>query len=154
MESQDYSQKCKVEQRLVRNRTEEKSLCLLNEFFCYDPYCHEASDQEHDNACKTEEMHRLLAECAEEPEGNQVKKTVYESFKTEFADTVFPFLVLYRLFCDTVESSVLCKIRYVAMHFAIYLDILDDFVSICLETAVHVMKLDAGDLAGCGIVEL
>ena len=95
-----------------------------------------------------------LAECAKEPEGNQIQESVDKSFDAELADSVLPFLVLYRLFRDSVEAGIFCQIRYVAMHFTIYLYILYDFVSVCLEAAVHVMQLYACYLSCSGIVEL
>ena len=52
-------------------------------------------------------MHRLLAECAEEPERYQIKKSIDESFQTEFADTILSFLVLDRLLGDFAGSPVI-----------------------------------------------
>ena len=68
LETKNDSKKCKVEQRLFCNRSVYQTVALLNEFFSYYPDCKYASGQEHQYACESEEMHRLLAECAQEPE--------------------------------------------------------------------------------------
>ena len=68
LESKNYSYQGEVEQRLVCNRTICKSVTLLNQFFDYHPNCEETSGKEHQDACESEEMHRLLSECTEEPQ--------------------------------------------------------------------------------------
>ena len=64
LESKKDSYKSQIEQRLVCHRTECKSVCLLDEFLDYDPDGKNTTSQEHQDTCKTEEVHRLLAESA------------------------------------------------------------------------------------------
>ena len=63
--------------------------------------------------------------------------------------------MVYHLFANLAESRVLGKIWYVAMHLAIYLDVLDDIPAICLQSAVEVVEVfDTADLPCCGIEQL
>ena len=50
------------------------------------------------------------------------------------------------------ESGAFCEIRDISVHFPVHLNVFDDLGIICLETAVHVVQLDAGDGPGRGIV--
>ena len=47
---------------------EVKPVCLVYQFGCNEPDCNYSSCKKHQCACKAEEMHRILAECAEKPD--------------------------------------------------------------------------------------
>ena len=153
LEAEDYGYEGEVEERLLCHWSEVESAALLDQLLCNYPDGHETSDQEHQQACEAEEMHRLLSECAEEPEGDKVKEAVYKTLQTEFADSVLSLLVLYRLFRDLVEACVLGQVRDVSVHLSVDLYVLYDFIPVGLEAAVHVVELDACDLAGCPVVQ-
>ena len=68
LEAQDYCQEGEVEERLLCYRPECHSVALLDEFLRYDPYGHDSAGQEHEDSSESEEVHRLFAECAEEPQ--------------------------------------------------------------------------------------
>ena len=85
-------------------------MTLLNQLFDNHPCCQETTGQEHQDASEAEEVHRLFAECTEEPKRYKVKETVYKTFKAEFADSIFAFLVLDWFLCDASESCILCKV--------------------------------------------
>ena len=67
LESKDYGQKGEVEKRLFCHWSEIETASLLNELLSDYPYCHEAADKKHHQTGESEEVHRLLTECAEEP---------------------------------------------------------------------------------------
>ena len=98
-------------------------------------------------------MHRLLAEVAQEPEGHQVEIAVYETVPAhELGGSELACLVMNRLFANLGKAGVLGKIWDVAMHLAIYLDVLDYFAAISLQSAVKVMEImDSTNLTGCSI---
>ena len=58
------------------------------------------------------------------------------------------------LLTDLGVAGVLREIGDIAVHLAIDLDALHDLFLVGLQTAVHVVQLDAGDLAGGPVVEL
>ena len=120
----------------------------------YDPDSHDESDQEHQEAGESEEMHRLLAEGAEEPEAQQVEESVDETLDSELALAVLALLVMDRFLGYLGEPGVLGQVWDVPVHLAVHLDVLDHFVLVGLEAAVHVVELDSGDLPCSGVVEL
>ena len=60
--------KCKVEEWLVRHRSETQTVSLIDQLFNDKPDCDYTSDEKCHKSCKTEEMHRFLSEFAQEPE--------------------------------------------------------------------------------------
>lgn len=60
--------KRKVEEWLVRHRSETQAMCLIDKLFNYKPDCNYTTDEECYKTCKTKEMHRFLSEFAQEPE--------------------------------------------------------------------------------------
>ena len=58
-----------------------------------------------------------------------------------------------RLLGNALETGIFGQIRNVAVHFPIYLYILDDLVLVRFQSAVHVVQLDACYPTGCGIVQ-
>ena len=101
-------------------------------------------------------MHWFLAEVAEEPEGHQVEIAVNEAVPAhELGGAELACLVVYRFFANLGESCVLGKIWNVAVHLAIYLDVLHHVAAIGLQSAVEVVQVvDAAHLACRGIEEL
>ena len=154
LEAKENRYKSEIEERLLGYRPESKSVTLLYQLLGYDPDCQNSSSKEHEYTSETEEVHRLFAEGAQEPQRNQVKKSVHKSLKSEFTYTIFPLLVLYRFFRNPAETGIFGEVRYVSMHFTIYLDILDNLVPVRLQAAVHIMKFDSGYLACRGIIQL
>ena len=63
-------------------------------------------------------------------------------------------LMVHNLFANFVEARIFCKIRYVAMHFAVYFDVFYDFATISLQTAIKIMQIVyAANLSRRGIKE-
>ena len=116
----------------------------------------EEADEEHETAQESEYVHWLLAEVAEEPEGHQVEIAVYETVPAhELGSSELACLVMNRFFANLGKAGVLGKIWDVAMHLAIYLDVLDYFAAISLQSAVEVMEImDSAYLSGCSIEQL
>ena len=79
LEAEKHGYESQIKERLFCDRAKDKSMCLLDELLDYYPDGGESSGKEHEDACETEEMHRLLAETAEEPQGYKVEQTVYET---------------------------------------------------------------------------
>ena len=96
-------------------------------------------------------MHRLLAELIEEPDGHEIEITVHEAVDAEFTDTKLTFAVLHHFLANLRKSGVLCQVRDITVHLREDLDIFHYFQTIRLQTAVHVMQLNAGHLARGGI---
>ena len=151
--SEKNCQQGNVEQRLVRNRAEMHAAGLVYELGGNQPNGNDEACKEHQYAGEPEEMHGLLSESAQEPEGEQVQKAVHETLDAEFALAIFALLVMYRLLGNTGESGILGQIRYVAMHLAIDFDILHDLVAIGLQATVHIVEFDSGNPPGRSIVE-
>ena len=63
-------------------------------------------------------------------------------------------LVHHHFFTDAGESCILGDVGDVAVHVTVDLDFLHHFAAVGLKAAVHVVKLEAGDLAGGEIVYL
>ena len=61
---------------------------------------------------------------------------------------------MHFLLSDLREACVLGQIRDVAVHFPVDFDVLDHLAAVGLETAVHVVELDARDLAGGSVEKL
>ena len=61
--------------------------------------------------------------------------------------------MMHHLFADFAKSGVLSYIRYVAMHFAINLDVLHYIATICLESAVKVVQVSYSAYPSCGGIE-
>ena len=99
-------------------------------------------------------MHRLFAEGAEEPQALKVKETVDETLKAEFARAVLALLVMHRFLAYLCVAGVLGKVWNVPVHLSVNLYALYDLLFVCLEAAVHVVQLDAGDHPCSRIVEL
>ena len=127
-------------------------MSLLDELLDDYPNCQKTADKEGEQSRESEEMHRFFAECAQEPQGQQVQESVDESFDPEFALAVFPFLVVDGLFSYFVESGILGKIRNVSVHFPVHFYVFDHFIAVCLESAVHVVEAYARDFSCGGVV--
>ena len=82
--------------------------CLVDKFRGDENYGDYESAEEHQNSGETEEMHRLLAEGAEEPQRKQIQEAVHETLQAEFALSVFSFLVMYRLFREDGTPLDVC----------------------------------------------
>ena len=64
----DHGKDGEVQQRLVGDGSEMDALGLVDKFRDDHPDRHHEAYQEHQQAGEAEEMHRLLAECAKEPQ--------------------------------------------------------------------------------------
>ena len=128
--------------------------CLVDKFRGDKNYGDYESAEEHQDSCETEEMHRFLAEGAEEPQRKQIQEAVHETLQTEFALSVFPFLMMYRLFRDSVETCIFREVGDIAVHLAIDLYIFYNLVLIRFQSAIHVVKADAGNPTRGSIVQL
>ena len=152
--SEDHHKDCDME---IGVDADEHGLGAMREgvefHTAYDEDSDEA-DEEHEGADKSEEMHRLLTELIEEPNGHEVEVAVDETVETEFRGAELPFAVLHHFLTDLGESGVLSEVRDIPVHLGEDLDILDDVQTVGLEAAVHIVKLDAGDFACRGIEEL
>ena len=96
-------------------------------------------------------MHGLLAEAVQEPECHKVQISVHKAVQTELGLSVLACLVVNHLLTDLAESGILGQEGDVAVHLAVNLDVLDNLFAVCLEAAVHVVQVDAGNFA-CGPV--
>ena len=97
-------------------------------------------------------MHGLDAEPGKEPKGKQVQIPVYKTVQPELGLSVFACLVVHHFLADFLEAGVLGQVGDVAVHFAVYLYILDNLFAICLQSAIKVVQVfDARYFAGGGI---
>ena len=119
-------------------------------------YYRDETYEEHYGAEEAENVHRLLAEGAEEPQCKEVEVAVDKPVQShELRLTVFACLMLHHLLAYLVEACVLCQIRYIPVHFAIYLDILHHILPVGFQTTVEVVQvLDAAYLPCRGIEKL
>ncbi len=152
--AQDYGEKGQVEEGLVGDGAEADAPGLVDELGGDDPDGHDEADEEHQDAGGAEEVHRLLAELGEEPQGHEVQETVHETFQTELGYSVLALLVMDGLFADLAVAGVLREVGDVAVHFTVDLDAFHHFVLVGLQAAVHVVEFDAGDFAGGPIIQL
>ena len=77
----------------------------------------------------------------------------WETAYAELALAIFSRLVMHHKLTNLLVTGIFCKVGDVAVHVAIYLDVLDILVAVCLKAAVEVVQvLDARHLA-CGSVE-
>ena len=99
-------------------------------------------------------MHGLNAEFRHKPQREQVEVAVNETVETEFGGAVFASLVMNHLLAYLLKSRILCQIRHIAVHIAVYLDVLHHLVAIGFQAAVEVVQIVyAAHLAGGGIEE-
>ena len=113
------------------------------------------SDEEHDGAEESEDVHRLAAEAAQEPQCDEVEIAVEESVQAELRRAVLACLMVNNLLADFVESGVLGEIGYISVHFAVHLDVLYYILAVGLKSAVEVVQVfDAADFARRGVEEL
>ena len=152
-DSHQDGQQGEIEQRLVGYGPVPEPICLVYKLGDDDPDSHYETDKEHYQAREAEEVHRLLPESAEEPQGQEIQETVHESLDPELALPILPFLVMDWLLGYLVEAGILGKIGDVPVHLSVDLDILHDLIPVGLEATVHVMKLDTGDPSCSGIVK-
>ena len=61
--------------------------------------------------------------------------------------------MLYYFFSDFFESCPLGYYRYVPVHFPIYLNALDNFITVCFESAIKIMQFYLRHLPGDPIEE-
>ena len=66
--SQQDGNQSQIEKRLVGYWSEIQPLALLHKLVDNEPQCDEASCEKHQYPGKTEEVHRFLAESAQEPQ--------------------------------------------------------------------------------------
>lgn len=66
-DAQNYGEERQVEQGLVRHRAEMHSSALVYQFRCNQYDGEDEARKEHQDSSESEEVHRLLSECAEEP---------------------------------------------------------------------------------------
>ena len=113
------------------------------------------TEQEHQAAEQSEEVHRLDAKLRLEPKGKQVKVTVDKAVESELGRAILARLVLDLLLADAGETSNLGQIGDIAVHVAIDLDVLDHLAAIGLEAAVEVVQVvDTADASCRGVEEL
>ena len=149
----DEGNKSKVEERLVGYRPEAETIGLIYKLFDDEPDCYDATDEECYKTSEAKEMHRLLAEFAQEPKRKQVKEAIDKTLDTEFAFAVFPFLMMNRFFRNLVEAGILCQIRNVPVHLTIYFNVFYDLFPVGFQTAVHIVQLDAGNPSCSRVIE-
>lgn len=100
-------------------------------------------------------MHRLSAELGNEPQAQQVKITVDKTVQTKLRCSVFAGLMVHHLLADACKTRILGKIRNIAVHLAINLDVFNHILAISLQTAVEIMQIrDTAHLARRGIEKL
>ncbi len=87
--------------------------------------------QEHQATDESEEVHRLLAELVEEPYRHQVQIAVHKAAHAELRHSELAFAVLNNFFTNLGESGVLSQIRYVPVHLAEDLDVLNNLLASC-----------------------
>mgnify|MGYP007102640711 FL=1 len=101
---------------------------------------YEAED-EHQRTQQSEKVHGLDAEPGKEPKGKQVQIPVYKTVQPELGLSVFACLMVHHFLADFLEAGVLGQVRDVAVHFAVYLYILDNLFAICLQSAIKVVQV-------------
>lgn len=85
--------------------------------------------------------HRLDTEFRQEPECEQVQITVDETVQSEFCLSVFSCLVVNYFFAYLAETGIFCQIRNIAVHFAIYLNVLDNLLAVSLQSTVEIVQV-------------
>ena len=98
-------------------------------------------------------MHGLSAKAGEEPQAHQIQQAVHKPAHAKLGHAVLALLVVHRFFANPGESGILGQVRDVAVHFAVHLDVFHHLGFVGFEAAVHVMELDAGNLAGRPVVQ-
>ena len=118
------------------------------EFVGAEPDDGKEADEEHQRAEEAENVHRLLAESAEEPQRDEVEIAVYKTVQShKLRRAVFPRLMLHDLLANLVEAGIFRQIGNEAVHFAEHLDVFHDISPISLQSAVEIVQvLDAADL--------
>ena len=108
--------------------------------------------QEEHYAPYSEDVHGLLAESGEEPDSHQVEEPVEEAAHPELALAVFALAVYHHLFTYFGKPCIFCDVGDVAVHVTVDFDFFHYVASVGFESAVHVVQLQPGDLAGGEVV--
>ena len=111
--------------------------------------------KEHNRAEETEHVHGFQTKTVEEPKGEQIQIAIDKAIEaTKLRLAEFACLVVNHLFAYPVETSVLCQIGNVAVHFAIDFYVLDNVHAVGFEAAIKVVEIgDAANLARRGVEE-
>ena len=143
-----------VEQGLVGDIAELQAVYLRDDLVDDQPEGDdEAYEEEHD-APDSEDVHGFLAKAGEEPYRHQVEEAVEEAAHAELALSVFALAVDDDFLAYPGESGVLGYVGDVAVHVPVDLYLFDHLTPVGLKTAVHVVQLQAGYLAGGEVVYL
>ena len=76
-----------------------------------------------------------------------------ETVQSELALAVLACLMVYHKLANLVKTGILGKIRNVAVHVAVDLNVLDYLVTVCLESAVEVVQVSDTRNLTCGGIE-
>ena len=152
--AENHGDKGKVENRLVGDGAEIDSMCLTHKLFHNYPDGDYGTNEEHRETAVAEEIHRLLAEGAQEPEADEIQQAIAETAHSELALAEFALLVVHFELADTGVSGILSQIGDVTVHLTVNFYILYHLAAVCLEAAVHVVQLYAGDTACRGVEQL
>lgn len=100
-------------------------------------------------------MHRLAAKLRDKPQTQQVEITVDKTVQAKLRSAIFAGLMVHHLLADACKTRIFGKIRDIAVHLAINLDVFNHILAISLQTAVEIVQiLDATHLARRGIEKL
>ena len=137
----NHGRKSQIEIRTVCNQSVRiTGIQVVQLVDSYDSYGYE-TENKHDRTQEAEDMHRLDTEFRQEPECEQVQITVDETVQSEFCLSVFSCLVVNHFFAYLAETGIFCKIRNIAVHFAIYLNVLDNLLAVSLQSTVEIVQV-------------
>ena len=102
----------------------------------------------------SEKVHGLLTEPADERDGQQVEKPIDETLEAKLRPSVLSLLVRHRLLGDSRESRPLGDQWNIPVHFPVHGDISHHDTLVGFQSAVEVVKLNAGELPRYIVKEL
>ena len=114
----------------------------------YD-YTFVANDPEGDDESKkkgkctqgSKKMHGFFNKTHDKSNGNKIKKSINESFKSKFTPSVFSRVMCNYLFTDPVETIPLGYDWNIAMHFSIYTNTMNNFRTVSFQPAIEIVQL-------------
>ena len=79
------------------------------------------------------------------------RKPLKKTISSKFSVSILSSLVLYYLLTNFIKALICSKYRNIAVHLSMYVNGFNHFFSICLESAIEVMKIDSRYASSCPI---
>ena len=133
LKAHDHEGQCDVERADFRNVLGLHALTNRPQFVSANRTEHTEAAEEHQGPQHPEQVHRLVAETADERNGQQVEESVDEALQTELGDPVFAGPVLDHLLADASKPRLFGEHGNVPVHLPIDLDRPNDLPAIRLQ---------------------